>query len=85
MASATSYNKQVAPTPRKRGSGEHRRKTLWGREACRIVSKNGASSGVRTRRRRNFRTLADTGTIEVARRGVLRLALRWNLAWDGYS
>jgi hypothetical protein len=44
-----------------RGSGEHRRKTLRGREACRVASKGGASSGARARRRRNFRTLYDIG------------------------
>ena len=52
-----SDNKRVAPTPRKRGSGEHRRKTLRSLEAVLISSTDVAGLDARPRRRRNSRNV----------------------------
>jgi len=58
-----------------RGSGEHRRETLRSREACRMVSKSGASSGVKTRRRRQPQgryVKPPFGWIVLVRRGTVQ-------------
>jgi len=41
----TPSNNRVAPTPRKRGSGEHRRKACGAWQRSRVASKSGASLG----------------------------------------
>jgi hypothetical protein len=62
-----------------RSSGEHRRMTLRSLEACRVVSKNAASTGFRARRRRNFRTLPGIVAGGIAP-GYVR-DISWGIGW----